>query len=45
MGKELFLTLVAVCLLTHIIRSVYEILKHKMILKAGKLSFVIIVMS
>jgi protein-S-isoprenylcysteine O-methyltransferase Ste14 len=41
MAKELFLTLITVCIITHIIRSVYEILKHKMILKAGKLSFVI----
>lgn len=41
MEKELFFTLVLVCALTHIIRSAYEILKHRQILKPGKLSFVI----
>ena len=40
--KELFFVLVLVCLFTHIVRSVYEILKYKQILKPGKLSFVII---
>jgi protein-S-isoprenylcysteine O-methyltransferase Ste14 len=42
MRKELFFTLVTVCIFTHIVRSVYEILKHKQILRAGTLSFVII---
>jgi protein-S-isoprenylcysteine O-methyltransferase Ste14 len=42
MRKELFFTLVIVCILTHIVRTVYEILKHKLVLKASKLSFVII---
>lgn len=42
MKKELFFTLVIVCAITHIVRSIYEILKHKQVLKAGKLSFVII---
>jgi protein-S-isoprenylcysteine O-methyltransferase Ste14 len=42
MKKELFFALVIVCIITHIIRTVYEILKHKQILKPGKLSFVII---
>ncbi|HEY5123849.1 MAG TPA: isoprenylcysteine carboxylmethyltransferase family protein [Ignavibacteria bacterium] len=42
MKKELFITLVAVCIITHIVRLIYEILKHKQVLKAGKLSFVII---
>jgi len=42
MKKELFFTLVIVCIITHIIRLVYEILKHKQALKAGTLSFVII---
>ena len=42
MKKELFFILVIVCIITHIIRSIYEILKHKQILKPGKLSFVII---
>jgi len=36
------MALVIVCLATHIIRSVYEILKHKKKLNPGKLSFVII---
>ena len=38
----MFITLVIICIITHIIRLVYEILKHKQILKPGKLSFVII---
>jgi protein-S-isoprenylcysteine O-methyltransferase Ste14 len=42
MKKELFFTLVIVCTITHIVRSVYEILKHKQVLKAGKLSFIVI---
>jgi protein-S-isoprenylcysteine O-methyltransferase Ste14 len=41
MEKDLFLTLVIVCVITHIVRSVYEILKLKQILRPGKLSFVI----
>lgn len=41
MRKDLFFTLVAICITTHIIRSVYEILKHNKILKPGKLSFII----
>jgi protein-S-isoprenylcysteine O-methyltransferase Ste14 len=42
MRKELFFALVITCIITHIVRSVYEILKHKQLLKPGKLSFVII---
>jgi protein-S-isoprenylcysteine O-methyltransferase Ste14 len=42
MRKELFFALVIVCIITHIIRTVYEILKHKQALKAGKLSFIIV---
>jgi protein-S-isoprenylcysteine O-methyltransferase Ste14 len=42
MKKELFYTLVIICIITHIVRTVYEILKHKKALKAGKLSFIII---
>jgi protein-S-isoprenylcysteine O-methyltransferase Ste14 len=45
MRKELFVTLVIVCIITHIIRSVYEILKHRQVLKPGKLSFVIILVN
>lgn len=42
MKKELFITLVSACIITHIVRTIYEILKHRQILKPGKLSFVII---
>jgi protein-S-isoprenylcysteine O-methyltransferase Ste14 len=42
MKKELFFALVIVCTITHIVRSVYEILKHKQVLKPGKLSFIIV---
>jgi protein-S-isoprenylcysteine O-methyltransferase Ste14 len=45
MRKDLFYTLVIVCTITHIVRTVYEILKHKQLLKAGKLSFVIILLN
>jgi protein-S-isoprenylcysteine O-methyltransferase Ste14 len=41
MDQNLFFVSAIVCLTTHIIRSVYEILKHREIIKAGKLSFVI----
>jgi protein-S-isoprenylcysteine O-methyltransferase Ste14 len=41
MDKKLFFELVIVCAVTHIIRSIYEILKHKKVLEASKLSFVI----
>jgi protein-S-isoprenylcysteine O-methyltransferase Ste14 len=37
-----FFNLVLVCVITHIIRSTYEILKHKKILQPTGLSFVII---
>jgi protein-S-isoprenylcysteine O-methyltransferase Ste14 len=39
MRKELFYILVIICVITHIIRTVYEIIKHKQILKPGKISF------
>ena len=42
MNKELFFILAIVCLITHLVRLVYEILKHKQVLVASKLSFVII---
>lgn len=42
MKNELFLILVIVCIITHIVRLTYEIMKHKQILKPGKLSFVIV---
>jgi protein-S-isoprenylcysteine O-methyltransferase Ste14 len=42
MKYQPFIFLVALCLLTHIIRSTYEILKHKKILEPNKLTFIII---
>ena len=42
MDNRNFILLVIVCVLTHIVRTIYEILKHKKILQASKLSFVII---
>lgn len=39
--KELFFILLTVCVITHIVRSVYEILKRRQILKPGKLSFIV----
>ena len=42
MDKKLFFALVIVCAVTHIIRSIYEILKHKKIINPNKLSFVIV---
>ena len=38
----MFLPLVCICIITHIVRLGYEILKHKKIIKATRLSFVII---
>ena len=42
MDKNIFFALVIVCTFTHIVRTVYEILKHKKKLKPGKLTFVIV---
>lgn len=42
MKKELFFALVTVCSVTHIVRFAYEMLKHKQVLKPGKLSFIVI---
>ncbi|MCX6243138.1 MAG: isoprenylcysteine carboxylmethyltransferase family protein [Bacteroidetes bacterium] len=42
MDKIIFFTLVVVCSITHVVRTVYEILKHKDKLKANKLTFVIV---
>jgi protein-S-isoprenylcysteine O-methyltransferase Ste14 len=42
MRKELFFALALICIATHIIRTIYEILKHRQIIVAGKMSFVII---
>jgi protein-S-isoprenylcysteine O-methyltransferase Ste14 len=41
MDKKIFLALVTVCVITHIIRLTYEVLKHRNILKANKFTFVI----
>lgn len=42
METKFFIALVAICVITHIIRIIYEILKHNNKLKPGKLSFAII---
>jgi protein-S-isoprenylcysteine O-methyltransferase Ste14 len=42
MNNQFFFTAVGVCILTHIIRLVYEILKHKHMVKANKLTFAIV---
>ncbi|RJP62633.1 MAG: hypothetical protein C4539_17665 [Ignavibacteriales bacterium] len=42
MNSERFFVLLFICTLTHIVRTAYEILKHKEILKPNKLSFAII---
>lgn len=45
MKKELFFILIIVCTFTHIIRTVYEILKHKKMLKPNNLSFIIVLIN
>ena len=42
MKKDIFILLVIVCITTHIVRATYEILKHKKMIKATKLSFLIV---
>jgi protein-S-isoprenylcysteine O-methyltransferase Ste14 len=42
MSKKIFLIAAIICIITHIVRFIYEIMKHKKLLKASKLSFVII---
>jgi protein-S-isoprenylcysteine O-methyltransferase Ste14 len=42
MNRDLFLILVIVSISTHLIRTIYEILKHKKIIDANKYTFVII---
>jgi protein-S-isoprenylcysteine O-methyltransferase Ste14 len=42
MENKLIFILAGVCVITHVVRLVYEILKHKKLLKADKLTFVII---
>jgi protein-S-isoprenylcysteine O-methyltransferase Ste14 len=42
MKNQLFIISVSLCVITHIVRTVYEILKHKNKLVPSKLSFVIV---
>jgi protein-S-isoprenylcysteine O-methyltransferase Ste14 len=42
MNNRIFFPLVALCIITHIVRFIYEILKNKKIIKASRLSFIII---
>ena len=42
MKNQLFILLVLLCVITHIVRTVYEILKHNNKLVPSKLSFVIV---
>jgi len=42
MNHNLFFILVLICTITHVVRTVYEVLKHKKLLIPGKLSFVIV---
>ncbi|MBN1145588.1 MAG: hypothetical protein JXA72_14260 [Bacteroidales bacterium] len=42
MDKNQFYLLVAVCIAAHVIRTIYEILKHKKVIRATKLTFVIV---
>jgi len=42
MNDQTFLVLVVLCIITHIIRTAYEILKHKKMLEPNKMTFVII---
>lgn len=45
MTRNLFFAFAGVSLLTHAIRSAYEILKHRKLLNPGKVSFVIILIN
>jgi protein-S-isoprenylcysteine O-methyltransferase Ste14 len=42
MNQPLFFALVIVCTITHVIRTVYEILKHKKLLKPSRFSFLLV---
>lgn len=42
MDKSTFYILVVLCVITHIIRTIYEILKHKKIIEPNKKTFIII---
>ena len=42
MDNNQFFLLVVVCITTHVIRTIYEILKHKKVIRATKLTFVVV---
>jgi protein-S-isoprenylcysteine O-methyltransferase Ste14 len=42
MGDGLFVVLVVVCIITHFVRSVYEILKHRQIVQPSRSTFLVI---
>lgn len=42
MDKNQFYLMVAVCVAAHVIRTIYEILKHQKVIRATKLTFVIV---
>jgi protein-S-isoprenylcysteine O-methyltransferase Ste14 len=41
MKKELFIAVI-ICIIAHIVRTVYEILKHKQAIKPNRMSFIIV---
>jgi protein-S-isoprenylcysteine O-methyltransferase Ste14 len=41
MIKEPFYFLVTICIVTHVIRTIYEILKHREVIKPNQVSFII----
>ncbi len=42
MKNQQFILMVSLCVFTHIVRTFYEILKHRKLLKPDKLSFIVI---
>jgi protein-S-isoprenylcysteine O-methyltransferase Ste14 len=42
MNKPIFTDLVIICVIAHLVRTIYEILKHRNIIKATRLTFVIV---
>lgn len=42
MDNKLFITWIIICFCTHLIRSIYEVLKHKKVLKPDNITFVIV---
>jgi protein-S-isoprenylcysteine O-methyltransferase Ste14 len=42
MNQRLFPILLAVCLFAHVVRTIYEVLKHKRIVNASRTTFIII---